>query len=354
MMEIRHDYRRLLKAIRHEEPDRVPLAELNVDTPIMEQFMGRPIRDVEDRVAFWGAAGFDYTYVRANYDFEGTPPSVSAGTPRSWEWSASPETESVTTGRPGPIQSLNDIERYPWPHAETVDVSVIEKATAALLPGMGMITGVGGVFTRTWMILGYEHFCLSLMDNSTLVAQVADRVGQIQCDVLRRLVKMPRVCAIWYGDDLAYTEGLLASPGVLRKYFFPWAEELTHIAHDAGMPFIMHSDGALWSVLDDLIALGVDALHPIEAKAMDINELKQRYGHQLALFGNIDLGYTLTSGRGRPEDVRAEVRRKIRDLAPGGGYAVASGSGVTRYVSLENFNAMREATFEYGSYPIRL
>ena len=118
------------------------------------------------------------------------------------------------------------------------------------------------------------------------------------------------------------------------------------------MPFIMHSDGRLWPVLDDLIALGVNALHPIEPKAMDIFELKEKVGHKIALFGNIDLGYTLTERLGSPQAVRKEVRQKIRSLAPGGGYAVASGSGATRYVSLENFNAMREATFEYGAYPI--
>jgi uroporphyrinogen decarboxylase len=120
------------------------------------------------------------------------------------------------------------------------------------------------------------------------------------------------------------------------------------------MPFIMHSDGNLWPVLDDLIALGVQALHPIEPKAKDIYDLKRRYGARVAIFGKIDLGYKLISGEGRPENVRAEVRQRIKDLAPGGGYAVASGSGVTRYVTLENFNAMREATFEYGVYPIRL
>lgn len=66
------------------------------------------------------------------------------------------------------------------------------------------------------------------------------------------------------------------------------------------------------------------------------------------------MGYTLQSGRGRPQDVRAEVREKIKALAPGGGYGVASGAGVTRYVPLENFLAMREALWDFGHYPIRL
>jgi uroporphyrinogen decarboxylase len=83
---------------------------------------------------------------------------------------------------------------------------------------------------------------------------------------------------------------------------------------------------------------------------MDINELKREYGARISLIGNIDLGYTLTLGT--PEEVWEEVRQRIRDLAPGGGYAVASSNSVPEYVPFANFMAMREATFEYGRYPI--
>jgi len=347
------DYNRLLKTVNHEEPDQVPLAEFQVDTALKDRFMGRPVRSLEDHIAFQAGAGFDFIYLRANYEYHGCSPVVATGTPISWEYSVAPQQESTGTYGAGPIRVLADLDAYPWPDPHTVDVSHIRRAAQLVPPGLGIITGVGGVFTRTWMLMGYEHFSTSLFDDPDLVARVAERVGRIQCTVMQRLVQLPGIVAVWYGDDLAYTESLLTSPKVLRRHFFPWIEELASIAHAAGMPFIMHSDGRLWQILDDLVALGLDALHPIEAKAMDIYELKAKYGHKLALFGNIDLGYTLTEGLGNPQAVRVEVREKIRSLAPGGGYAVASGSGATRYVTLENFNAMREATFEYGVYPIR-
>ncbi len=354
-MDIQLDYHRLLKTIRHEEPDRVPLGEFQVDTQLMEKFMGRPVHGVSDRIAFQAAAGFDFIYLRANYDYAGVSPVSSTGTPRSWEYSPENETQGTeSTFEARRVRTLADLESFPWPDPQTVDIAHFDTAARVMPPGMGIITGVGGIFTRTWMLMGYENFCLSLTDNPELVARFAAQVGQIQVAVLRRLIRLPRVVAVWYGDDLAYTEGLMVSPKVLRKYFFPWIEELSRIAHDAGMPFIMHTDGNVWAVLDDLIALGLNALHPIEPKAMDIYELKRRHGQQLALFGNIDLGYTLVAGEGTPQAIRAEVRQRIKDLAPGGGYAVASGAGATRYVALENFNAMREAAFEYGSYPIQL
>ena len=99
------------------------------------------------------------------------------------------------------------------------------------------------------MILGYPHFCLSLNDTPELVERLAERVGRIQCDVLRRLVKMPEAFAVWYGDDLAFTERLLVSPKTLRRWFFPWIEELAGIARHAGMPFILHSHSSLVSTI---------------------------------------------------------------------------------------------------------
>ncbi len=85
---------------------------------------------------------------------------------------------------------------------------------------------------------------------------------------------------------------------------------------------------------------------------MDIAELKRRVGDRLCLIGNIDLGYTLT--RGTPAEVDAEVRERIRTVGPGGGYCVGSSNSITSYVPLANYNAMREAVFRYGRYPLQL
>ncbi len=349
-MDLEPDYHRLLATVRRTEPDRVPIVELGVDASVKRQLLGRPVQNMQDEVEFWRRAGYDYLYLRPNYDYVGTPPAVAVGTTMFAQ--SDGEAETISTTHFGLVHTHADIDKYPWPDPETIDYSTLTAASACLPPGMGIISGVGGIFTRCWMILGYEHFCLSLTDDPELVAEIFRRIGLIQCAVLRRVVKMPNVFAIWYGDDLAYTEGLLASPRILRRLLFPWLEELASIAHGAGMPFIMHTDGKLWDILDDLVALGLDALHPIEPKAMEIGEVKRRYGRRLALFGNIDLGYTLT--RGTPDEVRAEVRQRIHDLAPGGGYAVGSSNSITRYVPMANYDAMRAATREYGRYPIQV
>jgi uroporphyrinogen decarboxylase len=83
---------------------------------------------------------------------------------------------------------------------------------------------------------------------------------------------------------------------------------------------------------------------------MDIAETKRKWGHKLCLIGNIDLGYTLT--RGTPQEVEAEVKHRLREVAPGGGYCLGSSNSVTDFVPLQNYNAMREAALRYGAYPI--
>jgi uroporphyrinogen decarboxylase len=83
---------------------------------------------------------------------------------------------------------------------------------------------------------------------------------------------------------------------------------------------------------------------------MDIKELKEKVGSRICLIGNIDLGYTLT--RGTPEEVTEEVKQRIHDIAPGGGYCIGSSNSIPYYVPTKNYRAMVEAALEYGTYPI--
>ncbi len=145
---------------------------------------------------------------------------------------------------------------------------------------------------------------------------------------------------------------MIVSPKLLRQHLFPWYKRMGQVCRQRAIPYLLHTDGDVSEALDDIVDCGFNALHPIEPKAMDIVEVKRRYGDRLCLIGNVDLGYTLT--RGTPEEVDAEVRERIRALAPGGGYCVSSSNSVTEYVPFANYQAMRQAVLKYGKYPIRL
>jgi len=344
------DFNRILKTFRCEEPDYVPVAELGIDTPVKEKILGKPIKDIKDDVEFWWKAGYDYIYLRPNYEYPGLPPSVAAGTTIQRENIVRVDESSAELDTWQKINTEKDMESFPWPDPEILDYSNLEEAADCLPEGMGIISGVGGIFTRVWMLLGFTEFCLKLREDPAFIKKMFDRIGNIQCQVLKKVVKMKKVGAFWYGDDLAYTESLMVSPDTYRQYLFPWLEELFSIAHKADMPVAMHTDGDVRLLIDDLIKIGLNALHPIEPKAMDINELKNQYRGKLCLIGNIDMAGSL--GRGIPDEVRKEVRERIKNLAPGGGYAVGSSNSVSYYIPIENYRAMLQAVFDYGKYPI--
>jgi uroporphyrinogen decarboxylase len=250
----------------------------------------------------------------------------------------------------GIITNLHEFESFPWPDPAEFDTTLFERAPAVLRPGMKVLVDHGKVFTGVWWLMGFEAFCRATKRDPDLVARMYDTVGAAQYRILDLATDFECVGGVRFADDLAYAESLMVSPAHLRKHFFPWLRACVDLVHRKGKVFIFHSDGDVRMVLEDIIACGVDGLHPIEPKAMDIVELKRAVGNRIALCGNIDLGYTLT--RGTPEEVEAEVKERIRVLAPGGGYVLGSSNSVPEYVPIENFEAMREACFKYGRYPI--
>jgi uroporphyrinogen decarboxylase len=347
------NFERLRKVLlRKEEPDYVPLGDISVHPILKEAILGRPVRTLEDDVAFWGKAGYDHVpleqgfqltdvirkqsmhTIEANYAFE-----TSETQTRSW----------ATEGK-GLITTMKDFESFLWPDPDSLDYSAFEKVKSFLPPQVKVIAILGKIFTSVWWLMGLEGMSLSLVDEPTLVPKLFEKIGRFQFRVFENMLKFDSVGAVWHADDIAYSTQLMVSPKILRQHLFPWYKEMNRLTHEKGRLAVFHSDGKLHDVIEDIIGCGFDGLNPIEPKAMDINELKKKYGSRISLIGNIDLGYTLT--RGTPEEVRAEVRQRIRDLAPGGGYAVASSNSVPEYVPLANFNALREATFQYGKYPI--
>jgi len=331
------------------EPDRVPNAELHVDWQIKQAFLGRSINTVQDDVDFWYNAGYDYVHLRANYEYRmvgdghAAQDRLYAGDMQLSKWEG--EEKSL-------VSNWADYEAYPWPNPETIDFANLAECARCLYPGMKIISGVGGIFTRVWRIMGFDTFCLALADHPDLVAELFRCVGETQLAVFRRIVEMDQIGAMWYGDDLAYATGTMVRPEVLRRYLFPYLKEMGTLCRKKDLPFIIHSDGNLWAILPDLIECGFNALHPVEPKAMDSRALKEHVGDRLCLLGNIEIGEVLTLGS--PQEVEAEVRERIRTLAPGGGYAVGSSNTVAHYVQLENFRAMVRATRKYGRYPINL
>jgi uroporphyrinogen decarboxylase len=352
------DFNRLVTTLHHQEPDRVPLVEANVDYAIMSQFLGRPVTDddLAGQVAFWTSAGYDYVPLTAGMMPPGGVNQYSqiSRTIRDvvlWDTPDRDDEASWNLEQRAFILSEVDFEAFPWEEAARVDLRRFHRTGSLLPPGMKVVVMSGKVFTLGWLLMGFENFCASSVANPHFVQRVVNRVGQIQLDALRQVAALPYVGAVWIVDDLAFGSGPILRPAAFRRFIFPWYEELAAVCRAHSLYLFFHTDGVLWDLMEDLIGLGIQALHPIDPTCMDIEEAKGRIGGRVCLFGNIanDL-----LAEGTPEEVADLVKKRLATLAPGGGYGLGSGNSVPAWTRIENYRAMLNAALHYGRYPIRI
>ncbi len=350
---IKPDFERYMTALRCEQPDRVPLGDWHVDRLPKEKFLGKKIATLQDEVEFWHRAGFDFVTassgilepVRApeGMTTKGEAVHTEYGDRVSREWAQEHE---------GVIRDWESFEKFTWPTVDDFDLSKWDVFDKILPSGMKAVFLLGKIYTTVWMYMGAETFFNALRNNEELIGAMFEKVGRLQYETFLRVIEHPCVGAVLNPDDIAHNTGLLVDPKHLRKHLFPWYKKMGDVCRDKGLGFIFHSDGNCTEAMDDLVECGFHAFNPIQPNAMDIDAVKQKWGDKLCLIGNLNLDSTLTLGT--VEDVRAEVYERIRTIAPGGGYMVASSNSVTDYVPLANMKAMFEATFEFGRYPINL
>lgn len=357
MMVIQPNFERLKKAVYHEEPDRLPLAEALVAYEIQSEFLGRKVTDsdLKSQLEFWIKAGYDFIPLTVGMMSPGeiTKESSIYGVVQK-VLQKDRDTEEVIPWdieEKGVISDFEDYERFPWDEAAKLNFSKFYEVQPFLPDGMKIIACSGKVFTLTWMLMGFQNFCLSLYLQEELVSKIFQKIGEIQLQGAKKLLKIPNIGGLWVVDDLCYGSGPMIDPKFLRKYIFPWYEELSLICKKQDLLFILHSDGNIWPILEDLISIGFEAIHPIDPTSMDINEVKERVGKEVGIIGNI---HTDLLASGTPEEVRELTKKRIRDIAPGGGYALGSGNSVPNWARFENYQVMRETALRYGSYPISL
>lgn len=326
---MRPDIEQLLTTLRGKKGTHIPLMELGIHPKIKARLLGRDINTLKDDIAFWHKAGYDYIKIQPQADFQipGHILDESQIQERSW----APE------GR-GQVGSWREFDAFDFTRPEDIDYSRFEQVTGLLPDGLGVIGQYGDIFTMVWELMGFEGFSYALFEDPRLVEALFDKIGSAVLPMYEYFAQNDSIDAMWYSDDIAYQTGLMIGPQDLNKYLFPWLRKIGDLARESGKPFIYHSDGVLWDVMEDLIGCGVTALHPIEPKAMDIVEVKQRYGDRLCLIGNLDVGDILSMGT--PEMVRQKVEETIRQVGQTGGYCVGSGNSIPDYVKFENYTAM--------------
>ena len=192
--------------------------------------------------------------------------------------------------------------------------------------------------------MGLDVFSLMLYDDPALVKEIHRRFSEWTVRVVENLNRLA-FDFYWTNDDLADTKMPWVNMEMYEEFLYPYQKL---VADAIKKPWAFHSDGNLFPILDGLLKLGMNAVHPIQPAAMDIDTMKDRYGAKVCLIGNIDLDYTLT--RGTPDDVERETKERIAVAGKGGGYIISSANSLTDYCKTENVRAMAAAIKKHGHY----
>jgi uroporphyrinogen decarboxylase len=257
------------------------------------------------------------------------------------------------------LQTLADLERYPWPDPtdprrfvgvrERVRRLVEERHEPVIIGGLC----AGFVEMAGWM-RGYEDYLIDFASNTSFLEAFFDKLLELKLAYWEKMLAEvgDLVTAVLESDDMGSQTDMLFSPRAYRQLVKPRHTRLySYIKAHSRAKIFFHSCGAIRKVLPDLIEAGVDILNPVQVSAtgMDSRELKHDFGKELSFWGGgVDTQHVL--GDGTVQEVRDEVRRRIQDLAPGGGFVFATVHAIQRNVPPENMLAVWETLRQYDKY----
>ncbi|HOD49748.1 MAG TPA: uroporphyrinogen decarboxylase family protein [Candidatus Hydrogenedentes bacterium] len=368
---------RMNKALRHEEPDRVPVGEF-----FWGSFLKRWRREL-------GLPDDTDPYQYYDLDWIVTTPNMDPHIKPFETLRETNEEVVVRTGFGGVVRKRFDL---PMPEAVSWETDTIEKLEAFEFDppddprrffegGDNQIAGVGDGFARNsppWldtvkslrkdyalygsMIETSECLTRMIGQMNTLmwVGEYPERLGQ---QILRIGDFYYQCCkaeieaaeglldgmVIW--GDVAYSANMFFAPEYWRTYFRPGVEKMIALCHRHSLPVIYHGCGNVKAILPDFIEMKLDAYNPLEAKAgLDVVALRRQYGHSIAFCGN---GNIQVWEAGQEEALRREVLRKL-NAAKGGGFIFQSDHSVSSGVSGHTYDFIVNLVREFGQYPLEL
>lgn len=249
-----------------------------------------------------------------------------------------------------PLANLDGLAGYTFPDP---DVAEPNAASCALLnaPDRESRLLFGGhdqmYYERAQWLCGMETFLIALHSDRARLTQLLRGIEEFQVALARRWVRLG-VDGGFCSEDLGTQRSLMLHPDLWRELFKPGLARIIKVYKEAGKLFLLHSCGNISDIVGDLIEIGVDILNPVQAKAMCLRTLKERYGNQVCFYGGVDTQYTMT--RGTPEEVEKETYETLKIFAPGGGY-IASPDQMLRFprANVESFVA---TVRRFGKYPL--
>ena len=258
-----------------------------------------------------------------------------------------------------------DLERFSWPdfQDETRYAAIKQKADTYVhtqKKAYVLDRDYGGIWETALWTCGFEKFFLDMATNEPFVHALLEKITELKMQFWEKAIAAAgeNILIISEADDLAAQNSLFCSPQMYRQMVHPYHKKLFEFikkqaeAQTGSRVYLFyHSCGAVKPLIPLLIEEGVDILNPVQVNAgdMDTKALKQEFGKDITFWGGgVDTQQILPFGT--LAQIKDEVKRRIDDLAPGGGFVFTTVHNVQSDVSPENFMAMWETLQEYGKY----
>ncbi len=253
-----------------------------------------------------------------------------------------------TSGMPHPVaypleEDYTLLDKYAIPDPYRAGRFDQAKALANRWRNKAFIFGKLGMvlFERAWSIRGMVNLFTDMLDRPQFVDDLLDRiVYEWNLPIIDQQIALG-VDGFYFADDWGSKTGLMFSPKMWRRFIKPRLALIYDHCHQAGVYVGQHSDGNIVEIFPDLIEIGLDVFNPLEPAAMDILEMKRRFGDKVTFYGGVDVERTLPFGT--PDEVRAEVRERAATLGRGGGYILQTTHTMLFDVPLANLTAYIEA-----------
>lgn len=255
--------------------------------------------------------------------------------------------------------TVRDIARFEWPDPYEPGRTRGLREKALHLhqdTNYAVVLHLPDIFVhKSQFMRGFEQWFMDLILDPKLIEALMDAILEIQLAEAESALALvgDLVDIVSTSDDVAGQNGPVISPDMYRRFIKPRHKKFFDLVHSltAGK-VLFHSCGSVYALLGDFIDIGIDILNPVQVSAaeMDAARLKKEYGDRLVFWGGIDTQRVLPYGT--PAEVRHEVRSRIDDLAPGGGYVLTAVHNIQPDVPPENICAMYESAVELGQYPI--
>jgi len=336
------DYRNIVTAAENRKSPRIPLYEHIISTLVMEKMTGKKFADLakggyKDKLEFFRYyCGF---FRDSGYDAV----SFECGT-----GSVMPGSGALGDHKEGVIKTRRDFDAYPWDAVPDMFFERYRDSYSALgetMPaGMKAIGGVGnGVFECVQDIVGFEELCYIKADDEDLYEALFAKVGEMLTRIWERFLREfgGLFCVCRFGDDLGYKSNTLLDAADIRKLIIPQYRRIVDLVHASGKPFLLHSCGCIFNVMDDLISgAAIDAKHSNEDVIAPWSRWIDDYGGRIGNFGGMDTDVLCANNRTDIVAYTTEVYRQSEKK--GRGVAIGSGNSIPNYVDPDRYGQMLE------------